>query len=95
VLYRSAKLARSLPNQAALTYAVRVQDALNKSGIDRTEIHRMLKQRIGQDTFREALMDYWAGACSVTGIDLSEILRASHAKPCVLRDVLKNKNKLT
>lgn len=81
LLYRAAKLALSLPNQAALTYAARVQDALNKTGIDTTEVHRMVKQRIGQDTFREALMDYWAGACSVTGIALPEILRASHAKP--------------
>ena len=26
-------------------------------------------------------MDYWAGACAVTGIELPEVLRASHAKP--------------
>ena len=81
LLYRAARLAMSMPNQAALTYSVRVQDALNQTGIDTTEIYRMVKQRIGQDTFREALMDYWAGACAVTGIVLPEILRASHAKP--------------
>jgi hypothetical protein len=81
LLYRAARLAMSLPNQAALTYSVRVQDALSNTGTDTTEVHRMVKQRIGQDTFREALMDYWAGACAVTGIAIPEILRASHVKP--------------
>jgi hypothetical protein len=78
LLYRTARLAVSL---AALTYSVRVQDALNQTGIDTTEVQRLVKQRIGQDTFREALMDYWVGACAVTGIALPDILRASHAKP--------------
>ena len=26
-------------------------------------------------------MDYWGGACALTGISVPEILRASHAKP--------------
>lgn len=26
-------------------------------------------------------MDYWGGACAVTGINLPQVLRASHAKP--------------
>jgi predicted restriction endonuclease len=41
----------------------------------------LVKQRVGQDTFREALLDYWGGACAVTGIAIPEMLRASHAKP--------------
>ena len=40
-----------------------------------------MKQRIGQNLFRQALMDYWGDACAVTGLDLPEALRASHAKP--------------
>jgi len=27
------------------------------------------------------MMDYWGSACAVTGITVSEVLRASHAKP--------------
>jgi putative restriction endonuclease len=27
------------------------------------------------------LMDYWGGRCAVTGLDVPELLRASHAKP--------------
>ncbi len=41
----------------------------------------MVKQRVGQDTFRQALFDYWGGSCAVTGIKLPEVLRANHAKP--------------
>jgi len=81
LLRRTAELAQSLPNQAALTFAARVQDALKKTLINTTEVERLVKLRVGQDTFREALMDYWGGACAVTGIALPEVLRASHAKP--------------
>jgi putative restriction endonuclease len=47
----------------------------------RTEIERLVVQRIGQDIFREALMDFWSGRCAVTGLDQPELLRASHMKP--------------
>lgn len=46
-----------------------------------TETERTVRARIGQDTFRTSLIDYWEGGCAVTGICLNEILRASHAKP--------------
>lgn len=36
---------------------------------------------MGQDIYRESLLDYWGGACAVTGIAIPELLRASHAKP--------------
>lgn len=36
---------------------------------------------MGQDLFREALLEYWEGRCAVTGLDVPELLRASHAKP--------------
>jgi predicted restriction endonuclease len=38
-------------------------------------------QRIGQDVFREALMDYWGGRCPLTGITEPALLRASHIRP--------------
>ncbi len=40
-----------------------------------------MRQRVGQQKFREAMLEYWGGACAVTGVGLSEVLRASHAKP--------------
>lgn len=46
-----------------------------------TEVERFVRQRIGQNKFRDALMAYWGGACAVTGVAIPEVLRASHAKP--------------
>jgi hypothetical protein len=46
-----------------------------------TEAERMVIQRIGQDVFRDALMDYWEGRCPLTGITEPALLRASHIVP--------------
>lgn len=46
-----------------------------------TEAERIVIQRIGQDIFRDALMDYWGGRCPITGITDPELLRASHIVP--------------
>jgi predicted restriction endonuclease len=46
-----------------------------------TEALTEVRRRIGQDLFREALFEYWGGACAVTGLSVPELLRASHAKP--------------
>jgi hypothetical protein len=40
-----------------------------------------VRQRVGHDIYRQSLLDYWGGACAVTGVALREVLRASHAKP--------------
>lgn len=80
LLRRAAELAMSLPNHAADLYAEEVAKIEAEPPIT-TEALRMTKQRIGQNLFRKALMDYWGGACSVTGLHLPELLRASHAKP--------------
>lgn len=81
LLRRAAELALSLPKQAAETYRERVGKVLATVPAGGTEVERIVRQRVGQDTFREALMDYWGSACAVTGIALPEVLRASHAKP--------------
>lgn len=46
-----------------------------------TEVERLTIQRIGQDVFRAALIEYWDGRCAVTGCGVRELLRASHIKP--------------
>ena len=46
-----------------------------------TEAERLIVQRIGQDIFRDRLMDYWQGRCPLTGITDSALLRASHIIP--------------
>jgi hypothetical protein len=46
-----------------------------------TEAERLVLQRVGQDIFRAALLDYWGGRCPLTGITDTVLLRASHIVP--------------
>ncbi len=80
LLRRAAELAMSLPNHAAEHYATEIAK-LDANPPSTTEVLALVKQRRGQDLFRAVLMDYWGGACAVTGIAIPELLRASHAKP--------------
>lgn len=83
LLRRAASLSRALPSQAANDYrqAVAAELAELPTGIAGTEIERMVRQRVGQNRFRDAMLDYWDGACAVTGVAIPAVLRASHAKP--------------
>lgn len=83
LLRRAASLSRALPSQAANDYqqAVAAELAELPVGIAGTEVERMVRQRVGQNKFRDAMMDYWGGACAVTGVAIPEVLRASHATP--------------
>lgn len=83
LLKRASQLANSLPNQAANNYEKDLNDALAElpQSTRGTEVERMVRQRVGQDAYRKAMLDYWGNACAVTGLQLPEILRASHAKP--------------
>lgn len=83
LLRRAASLSRALPNQAASDYqqAMAAELAELPAGIAGTEVERWVAQRVGQNKFREAMLDYWGGACAVTGVAIPEVLRASHAKP--------------
>jgi putative restriction endonuclease len=76
VLGRYAALARSLPNHVAARFAIATAKLPTT-----TEAERLVVQRIGQNLFREALIDYWQGRCAVTGLDVVPLLRASHIKP--------------
>ncbi|ASR08865.1 restriction endonuclease [Rhizobium leguminosarum bv. viciae] len=51
------------------------------SELGETEAEAVTRVRIGQNIFRDALMDYWNGACPLTGITDRELLRASHIIP--------------
>ncbi|WP_376961192.1 HNH endonuclease [Azospirillum sp. A26] len=70
------RLARTLPTAPLRAFEDRTA-ALPR----RTEAERLTVQRIGQDLFRAALMDYWSGACAVTGLSDARLLRASHIRP--------------
>lgn len=83
LLSRSANLARALPSQVAHDFEAAVSGQLAQlpAGLAGTEVERLVRQRVGQQKFREAMLDYWGGACAVTGVALPQVLRASHAKP--------------
>lgn len=81
LLRRAAELALALPTRTIDIFQSRVKSEMSKIQNAGTEVERLVKQRIGQNTFREALMDYWGSACAVTGINIPEVLRASHTKP--------------
>ncbi len=46
-----------------------------------TEVERLVVQRVGQEIFRAALLDYWQRRCAISGLAVPELLRASHIKP--------------
>lgn len=49
--------------------------------IKTTEKSTITLQRLGQNVFRNELIEKYSGMCQVTGIDIKELLRASHIKP--------------
>jgi len=75
-LDRVYRLARSLPT-VPLAHFQQAAAGLPRS----TEAERMTIQRIGQNLFRTALMEYWDGRCPLTGITDPALLRASHIVP--------------
>ncbi len=79
-LYEALRMLHSLQEHPAAVLSARVEARL--AAIPETERTREVRQRIGQDVFREAQMDLWQGRCAVTGIAFPpQLLRASHAKP--------------
>lgn len=73
---RLYRLSRSLPPRPLTNFKIAT------AGLPRTtEIERLVVQRIGQDQFREALLDYWGAKCPITGITDERLLRASHIVP--------------
>lgn len=82
LLAHAARLARTLPDLPRQNYEQAVAEELfylSKSTAS-TEVERLVRQRVGQNVYRESLLDYWGGACAVTGIAVPELLRASHAR---------------
>jgi putative restriction endonuclease len=79
-LYQILHAACVLQLNTPFQLSARVEERL--AAIAETERTAEVRQRIGQDVFREALFELWAGCCVVTGTKLPPaLLRASHAKP--------------
>jgi hypothetical protein len=60
--------------------------AARLAAVSETERTEEVTRRIGQDVFREALIEYWEGRCAVTGLTVPALLRASHTKPWRVAD---------
>jgi putative restriction endonuclease len=74
-LHRTRMLLAQLPPAPEHEFAQRLEE------VDSTEAEAMVRRRVGQELYREMLMEYWDGRCAVTGLAVPELLRASHAKP--------------
>ena len=48
--------------------------------IESTEREAIVRARVGQGVYRQALLKHWQG-CAVSGVALASMLRASHIKP--------------
>jgi hypothetical protein len=76
LLRQVSAIARTVPNRVADRFC-REKQRLPQT----TEAGRWVVQRVGQDLFRNALLDYWQRCCRVTGLAVPTLLRASHIKP--------------
>lgn len=76
ILLRAAAISRVLHQEGLREFVAKTRNPPNG-----TEAVREVVQRVGQDIFRRTLLEYWGGRCAVTGLDVVEVLRASHIKP--------------
>lgn len=67
------------PRVSAAALAAMLNANMAKLGATEREVQ--VRQRVGQALFRDALLDLWEGRCAVSGLEVPELLRASHAKP--------------
>lgn len=79
-LYEALRLLHALQVHPVPILSAEVEARL--AAIPVTERTQEVRRRIGQDVFRDALMDLWQGRCALSGVELPpSLLRASHAKP--------------
>lgn len=76
LLRRAFQLSKTLPSELFHTFEKQTA-RLPKT----TEAERLVIQRVGQNLFRDGLLDLWQGRCCITGLGVTALLRASHIKP--------------
>lgn len=79
LLDTASSRARTLPNRVVQRFRLETA-SLPKT----TESECLVVQRVGQNLFRQALLDYWQCRCCVTGLAVRTLLRASHIRPWAL-----------
>jgi hypothetical protein len=75
LIRRAFQLSKTLPDELLHVFVARTA-TLPRT----TETERLVIQRVGQDIFRQGLLNYWEGRCAITGLAVPELLRASHIK---------------
>lgn len=73
--HRAFQLSQTSPGELLVTFQRETANLPRSTEIERLEI-----KRVGQDVFRKGLIDYWEGRCAITGLTVTELLRASHIK---------------
>jgi putative restriction endonuclease len=73
---RAFQLSKALPDELLHIFEKQIA-SLPRT----TEAERLVVQRVGQEVFRNGLIEYWEGKCAVTGLAVVPLLRASHIKP--------------
>jgi hypothetical protein len=82
ILRRASELGIALPDTPVNKFKNKLIAFLEANpSVRGTEQEQMVKQRIGQNIYRDALMNYWKYSCAVTSINVPQLLKASHAKP--------------
>ena len=76
LLRRAFQLSRTLPDTLLHVFEDETANLPQT-----TETERLVVQRVGQDIFRRGLFEYWEDRCTITGLGVPELLRASHIKP--------------
>ena len=76
LIRRAFQLSRALPDAPLQAFLQRTASLPRTTGAE-----RLVFQREGQDLFRNGLIDDWDGVCTVTGLAIPELLRASHITP--------------
>ena len=76
LIRRAFQLSKTLPDELLHVFVARTA-SLPRT----TEAERLVIQRVGQDIFRQGLLDFWEGRCAITGLAVPALLRASHIKP--------------
>lgn len=71
----------SRPVGGGLSVDTSIEVGIAASDLPPTVKKALIECRVGQGQFRKELIKYWSGRCSVTGLGLTSVLRASHIKP--------------
>ena len=72
---------RAIANSLGSSVASDIDAIRRDKSIRATDREALIRTRLGQGQYRQALLQRWNRACAVTGLRLDAALRASHIKP--------------